>query len=763
MRKCVYGNAFRLALFALALLLLCLLTGLYCLDDYCQHRVRLNEVCANQDSSWQDGPLGDYIELYNPGSLPCRLSKLYLSDDYEDLQKLPLAGRTIPAKGYLVVDLGEGDGRSSAFGIKSSGEAVYLSDSLGHILDEVESPRQECNTSYSRREDGAGGWAVASCTPGEKNAAWESAPSPPVFSKRSGFYSQSFSLSLTSEEGHDIYYTLDASVPSVESNKYSGEILVENVSDRENIYSAVQRTVSDWKNDTPDPTPVDKAFVVRAIAADASGNCSEPSIGVYFVGMDGYKEKNVISLVADDPDDLFGEDGIYVTGKAYDRWYLGWQFGKNPVENFLKHGREFEALGTLHWFQSRLELEQKVGMRIQGSSSRLGRKKRFNVFARKEYSGERYFKKGFFGDKKTHSVTLRDSFANVLCQELVKDRAAAVQSAIPVTVFLNGELWYDAYLHERYDSRYLLNTYGVEKENVVMIGDGFLKEGNSEDYALYLKLYEFLATHDLSEPEAYREFTKMADVQSYIDFLCANLFLCNMDCSETKNYNIWRVREPGDGTYSDGRWRWMLYDMDNLEWNYLGLKKYRATKAAAINSFRRVMLTAGVSYRKHRIFAALRKNKEFQRQFVLTFLDLVNENFSKETVSEALLRYGKDLSWNGSFFALREKYIVPFMAKEFQLTGTLEELTLSVNDEDGGSVLVNTIQPTFRNGTWSGSYYTDYPVTVRAKAKAGYRFAGWVGSVSSKKEKLSVSLSEGGVQLQAVFEKKGKEDEKERQ
>ena len=39
------------------------------------------------------------------------------------------------------------------------------------------------------------------------------------------------------------------------------------------------------------------------------------------MNQDKYKDRTVISLVSD-PDGLFGDDGIYVTGKAYDREYL---------------------------------------------------------------------------------------------------------------------------------------------------------------------------------------------------------------------------------------------------------------------------------------------------------------------------------------------------------------------------------------------------------------------------------------------------------
>lgn len=226
-----------------------------------------------------------------------------------------------------------------------------------------------------------------------------------------------------------------------------------------------------------------------------------------------------------------------------------------------------------------------------------------------------------------------------------------------------------------------------------------------------------------------------------------------------KNVALWRTRDARNGIYSDGRFRWMLYDMDSLEWNDAWLEKYKATSTAAINSFEQKMPTTGTSYCKQELFVSLKRNADFCRQFVTTFMDLANEYFSKENVAEKLREYGEDLTWNDSFFELRADYIVPYMAEEFDLKGTLKQVELSVNDANGGVVQINTITPKLRNLTWSGSYYSDYPVKLRAKANSGYRFAGWEGSLASFDEEIEVSLADGDAQLRAVFEKTGDDNE----
>ena len=59
------------------------------------------------------------------------------------------------------------------------------------------------------------------------------------------------------------------------------------------------------------------------------------------------------------------------------------------------------------------------------------------------------------------------------------------------------------------------------------------------------------------------------------------------------------------------------------------------------------------------------------------------------------------------------------------------------------------------NGEWTGEYISGYTVTVTAIPKEGYRFAGWEGDILSDEESLSITLSEEGIALRAIFEKEG--------
>lgn len=98
----------------------------------------------------------------------------------------------------------------------------------------------------------------------------------------------------------------------------------------------------------------------------------------------------------------------------------------------------------------------------------------------------------------------------------------------------------------------------------------------------------------------------------------------------------------------------------------------------------------------------------------------------------------------------RPGYAVQHLAEEFDLTGTLETVTISTADPSRGTVQVNTSQIDLTDGTWSGQYFTDYPITITARANAEYEFAGWKGGADEMADTMTLPV-DGGLTLEAVF------------
>ena len=161
-----------------------------------------------------------------------------------------------------------------------------------------------------------------------------------------------------------------------------------------------------------------------------------------------------------------------------------------------------------------------------------------------------------------------------------------------------------------------------------------------------------------------------------------------------------------------------------------------------------------MSIEEHKIYASCKKNKEFAKQFVLSFMDMANANFSIDNVEKAFAKWDRELDEDlRRFFEHRFDYIVPYMAKEFGIEGTLEKVTLKINDIEGGTIYLNTTSPDLLDGSWTGKYYTDYPITATAVPMAGYEFVGWSGSVVSDSVTIEMEVEEGGSTLEACFRK----------
>lgn len=720
-------------------------------------RIYINEVRSWDADIKRDGYYGsDYMEIYNASKKDISLDGWYISDDKSNLKKDQIFEVTVPAKGFAVLYANgkKNSGDSLNFKINPEGEEIFLSDGEGNLVDSIYVPKQEFGTVYARVNDGGKEWAVMESSILESNNEKEILPAKslkePQFSHESGFYEEKFTLTLQAEPGETIYYTTDGSIPDKTSKVYENGIEIENISDQPNVINAVRNIRKDWSGYFPDTTPVDKAVVIRAVAMQGEGQKSEVVTKTYFVGQDEYLNKNVLSITAN-YDDLFGDDGIFVTGKDYDEKYLSGELDEDTIANIFRSGRKWEVIGNLEFLESGKEASnQKIGIRIQGRSSREGKKKRMRLYARKEYSEDQYLRNIFFDEQEAHALVSSEDKTSALLQSLVKDRNVAAQGAEEVDIFLNGEFYYTGCILERYDKYYLQDHFGVNKENVMLVKDGNTAEGDEAAGLLYGELLNFVRTTDCSDALNYELLQKQIDMQSYIDYLCINAYLCNIDLSDTHNCVLWRTKEIENSEKGDARWRWMLYDIDCVLWVHP--EYYEMERKSQINSF--TMKYTEEALIEQAICKSVINNEDFRKQFAITFMDLANVNFSIENVEKQFQELGAEIEDYGTFFTERFDYIVPYMAEEFELAGSLENVTLKVNDPSGGTIQLNTTVPNLSQGSWTGKYYTDYPVSVTAIPAEGYRFVGWQGSEVSEEMTLETEVAIGGITLEAVFEKK---------
>ena len=469
-----------------------------------------------------------------------------------------------------------------------------------------------------------------------------SVPDMPEYSIGGGWYPSGTAVGISCNDG-DIYYTIDGSEPDEDSLPYRKPIRLYDRTGDENKYSML-KSASVANEYTPD-YPIDKCTVLKAVAIK-DGQKSPVRSETYFTGLsrEMYDILPTVSISLD-PEDLFNyERGIYVTGKAYDDYYMKNGFAEEyEAANYLERGRDWERKAEIEYYSENHDkiFEQAVGLRIHGGSSRALNQKSFNLYARRIYDGndtflydplsdpaERILKNKLVlrtgGEVDCYITKMRDVFM----QSLVADRDTGTQKARPCNVFINGEYWGLYNIQEAINEVYFQEHYGVRPENVIYVKNERPNTDEPDAALLYEEMVEYAQDHDLSVQENYEHMKELIDIQSCIDYYAAEIYTGNPD-SIFNNLVAWRSIVPGDSEYADKRWRWVLLDLDEST----GMKTEYSS--AEINSFVDGNYWGSI-LGDDRLFTSLMKNPEFKEEFKRSVTEIVRKNFDYAAASARL-------------------------------------------------------------------------------------------------------------------------------
>ena len=495
------------------------------------------------------------------------------------------------------------------------------------------------------------------------------------FSVPSGFYEESFQLELTAPEGETIYYTLDGTEPTKESEKYEEPILIENKSGSNMKYATSEgiNYLYSYR-----PSGINIGMVVRAITVDSHGNRSEVVTQSYYIGLkkaSDYVGIPVLSITTS-PDNFFDYfNGIYVTGRSYEDAIARGEDGGDSA-NYL-NGWEREAY--VEYFEPNKDKTYEGTMSIsiirdmsvtQAQKSMLltGDGGGFKGSSLKNYYNEVSNKLVVQTNKLDNNYKIREYLAG----KLLENTMVGTRDITPCIVFIDGEYWGGYMLRAEYDEAYISKHYDVSTEEVLIAQDG--KISNNWDYQQqYDEFYSFVTTKDLKEDENYAWVKAHMDIQNYLEYLCANMYLANAEFANDAVV-MWRtIKENGTG-YEDGKWRFLMPKLDNTMNN--GIIGNLCT--SSINTF----LQAGLG--DNVFFRSLAQNDEFCKQLVAVMKQMSRAVFSIENVELAISEvtsrlkkmtessykryigviqnnfYEKEVNKIRSFFEERAKYILVY-------------------------------------------------------------------------------------------------------
>ncbi|UPQ77900.1 putative Ig domain-containing protein [Flavobacterium azooxidireducens] len=538
--------------------------------------------------------------------------------------------------------------------------------------------------------------------------------------------------------------------------------------------------------------PIFKSTVVRAKVIKPGAMASDVVTRNYFITPQGNNQFSlpVVSLSIDE-DKLFEyNDGIYVAGKDFDTWRTNnpnqvpdWEIG-----NFARKGVTSEREANFSYFVDGNEvINQNIGIRIRGNYSRVYPSKSFNFYAKSEY-GDNDMDYAFFSDRTDESYTrlsLKNSsgdfyhtnFRDPLNHELIKGLRVQTEAYQPTITFINGEFYGILSFREKYDDKFFKRVYNIDEDEIDVLENNAIEEEG--DNVHYLQMINYVQNNSLANEENYDYIQTQMDTDNFQDYFISNIFFQNVDWPGN-NIVYWRKRtaqfEPTAPYGSDGRWRWAIHDMDST----FGL----SGGSIAINSLANATAVGGTSWPNPDwstlLLRKLLENDEFKYEFITRFADVMNTYFHTDRILTRIeemktviapemprqyVRWkapSSDYSWNYFLNKLilfsneRPEIQRGHIRDKFEIANDID-VTVDVSNDEHGFIKVNTIEivPTIPGITanpypWTGIYYSNIPVKLKAIAKTGYVFSHWEGASTSTEEEIIIDSADS-FSVTAVF------------
>ena len=687
-------------------------------------QVVINEYSASNLTTYIDNYSmeEDWIELYNIDSESVDLGGYYLSDRVDNPTKWMIPyGTEIPGNGYVTfwcsgrdeinVFLNEYHTNFKLKQTKENPEYVVFTDPEGNILNDFELERTQLEHSMGRSEDGSPTWKIfPNPTKGESNegTSYTSYAQQPEMSFSAGFYDVGIYLEIVTEEPDaQIYYTIDGTLPTVESHIYNTPLWITS-------------------------TQIIKAIVI--------------------------------------PNDYWDEGDVYPSFMSFNTYFINENHhlpvlstSANELTTLLNGNQALRPHGTIEYFDSDgIRTDYGYGeYNKHGQDSWAFPQRSFDYIARDEMGYHDAI------HEKLLDLSDRDEFQRIIIRASGDDNYPGIDSSAHmrdlivqktaskhnmnldmrrgerVVVYINGLFWGVYSIREKVsDSDYTKHYYGQDKYNIQYVmnwGNTWAQYGGGDAISDWNAITNYADNNNLAIQSNYEYVASEIDITSLVDYILINSFVV---CTDWINWNtsVWRGLDPNG---SHQKWGFVLWDEDatfNHYINYTGVPNddpdAEPCYPEEISAYDPLSIIE--------LLNELLENEEFARYYNTRYMDLMNTAFKEEEMiglveeiensisldmNHHFLRWGGyAVQWHDNVNGIKEfisdriDYLPGGMNSCYELTGPYS-ITLDVYPQNAGKIQMNSIEIENADYPWTGDYHGS--IEMRMKATQESNFSHW--------------------------------------
>ena len=483
----------------------------------------------------------------------------------------------------------------------------------------------------------------------------------------------------------------------------------------------------------------------------------------------------IISIVGDEEffwDDKIGLDcdGDGTNGKEGNgqNWPKNYNCDWDRPVNFSFLSPEGEML-----------FNQDVNISVSGGYTRSLNYRSFKLKSNKVFDGMNHLDYAFFpmkpynrnkvllirnggNDMFSHSARFMDPTLETIIQRSGID--LDVQSCVPVIEYVNGELRGVFNMREPNNDKFAYANWGYDDDELDALENEEIKKGSDE---VMNNIFELASR--INEAGAYEKLMTLLDIDEYTNYMAATMFLHNDDWPDN-NIKCYRSQK-------DGRYRFVSFDLDYAFgqcWHegddpFAHIEKFKDQNGPKRNGSKTVK---NVEFAK--LFLNLLQHDGFRRKFIDTFC-LMGGSVFEPTRANAIIdellavvkpmcdlmkqqeyindghnpdRSADDIKKN---LKGRSEKMTNYMKKfeRMNLKDTDKQSVELSADAEGASIYVNGLEVPYAD--FKGHLFA--PVTLEAKAPAGYVFKGWKSDDTIVSTEPAMALPDDSkVTLVACFE-----------